>query len=305
MTKPKVAVCILSYNRLDDLKVTLPIIFSSDYTNYEVIVVDNASTDGTQNYIKEKWTDVRLIEKKSNVGVSAWNDAFKVTDAKYLLVLDDDSYVQQDLLTKAVKKIEDDPNLAVLSFRIKNPNTNFDFTDAYPTGSLSFWGCGALIRAQSAMQVGYFDEKIFLYAHELDFSMRLLNAGFTLRYDPTLVAYHFASPSNRFAKRRFYYQRSSLHYVAAKYFGFINFIKLFWAMSIITGKYGGRDNLGTSLKAILSGTIRGIFCRSPIRREVQYLYMTNFCEFITPYRRQIDLWKTSEFFESRRKFYPK
>ncbi|HSL90776.1 MAG TPA: glycosyltransferase [Ignavibacteriaceae bacterium] len=67
---PLVSVNILSYNRKDELRNTLQKVFEQDYKNIEVIVVDNASNDGSDDMVKQEYPDAQLIQLKKNIGIA-------------------------------------------------------------------------------------------------------------------------------------------------------------------------------------------------------------------------------------------
>ncbi len=89
---PLVTVNILSFNRREELRNTLTKVFEQDYKNIEIIVVDNASSDGSSEMVKNEFPDVQLIQLEENIGIAGWNEGFKAAKGVYVLVLDDDSY---------------------------------------------------------------------------------------------------------------------------------------------------------------------------------------------------------------------
>ncbi len=92
MNNPLVTVNILSFNRKEELRITLTKVFEQDYKNIEVIVVDNSSSDGSQKMVREEFPSVNIIELNENIGIAGWNKGFEIAKGKYVLVLDDDSY---------------------------------------------------------------------------------------------------------------------------------------------------------------------------------------------------------------------
>jgi GT2 family glycosyltransferase len=306
MKNPKITIAILSYNRINDIKQTIHEINNLDYKNIEVIVVDNCSNDGTGDYIKKNHPEYILIELSNNEGVSAWNHAFKRASGEFIVVLDDDSYIKGTSLTEANKHFQNNELLGILSFKIINPHTGFEFTEAYPTGNLSFWGCGAMIRKKVFENAGLFDSNIFLYVHELDFNIRVRDDGWETLYEPSIVAYHCSSPTNRVVKSRYYYGRRNIHYVISKYFSGQNLFKALCSSSIITLKYGYESSLiFTALKAIINGTISGFLNKKKISKSIENIYLNNFCEFISPWHKQLEIWTTNQkFFKDRQEYYP-
>src|SRR5437660_9897280 len=96
---PTVTVVFLVYNRRDELRTSLrQTLFESDYDPalVDVIVVDNASTDGSADMVRAEFPHVRLIVRDRNVGVSGWNEGLAAARGGYVLALDDDCYLPPD-----------------------------------------------------------------------------------------------------------------------------------------------------------------------------------------------------------------
>src|SRR4051794_16334601 len=100
---PLVTVAILAYNRRDALAVTLDKVLGElDHPadRLEVIVVDNASDDGTAEMVRERFPSVTVIRNEENVGIGGWNRAFEAGRGDWFLVLDDDCYPPPDALRR-------------------------------------------------------------------------------------------------------------------------------------------------------------------------------------------------------------
>ena len=117
---PLVSVVILTYNRMNELKNTLIKVFEQDYINIEIIVVDNASDDGTERMVKNDFPNIKYLKLVKNIGATGYNQGFEITSGKYVLVLDDDSYPLQYTLSKAVSMMENDEEIAVGHLNVFN-----------------------------------------------------------------------------------------------------------------------------------------------------------------------------------------
>jgi GT2 family glycosyltransferase len=109
---PKVSIAILTYNNLDYTKICLESVFNrTSYLNYEVIVVDNASTDGTQEYLRvlaDKEEKLRIILNNENVGFASGNNqAAKIAEGKYLILLNNDTVVPHGWVSRLLKYLRD------------------------------------------------------------------------------------------------------------------------------------------------------------------------------------------------------
>ena len=192
---PLVTVNILSFNRRDYLKITLGNVFEQSYKNIEVIVVDNASTDGTVEMIKAEFPLVRLIQMKQNIGIAGWNEGLKNAKGEYVLVLDDDSYPENETICKGLKKFNN--NVGIIAFNIFNTRINRSETEDFLSKPSHFIGCGALIKRSVIDKVGYFNEDYFIYYHELDYSARCYDKGFQVLYIPEIRVVHNQSLLSR------------------------------------------------------------------------------------------------------------
>ena len=96
--QPLVTVNILSFNRIDELRNTLTKVYEQDYKNIEVIVVDNASSDGSSEMVNNEFPSVQLIQMEKNIGIAGWNEGFKVAKGGDVFVLGDDAFSDKKLI---------------------------------------------------------------------------------------------------------------------------------------------------------------------------------------------------------------
>jgi GT2 family glycosyltransferase len=216
--KPKVAVVILTYNRIEVSKSCILSVLKSKYPNYVVIVVDNASTDGTPDVIKSEFPFIRLIRSDENLGYTGGNNigisyAIKKEDCDYILILNDDTVVESNLINELVDVAEKWPKTGIASPKtvfFEKPNR---LIQAY--GNRNFYlgvqsqslfgkrvpeeiglvrGTCFLIKKQLIEKIGLMDENFFLYFDEADLSYRVRKAGFRIIYTPSARVYHKRDP---------------------------------------------------------------------------------------------------------------
>src|SRR3954463_7989960 len=146
---PAVTIVFLVFNRREELRESLGrMLVDSDYKpgRVDAIVVDNGSTDGSAQMVRDEFPAVRLIELEENVGVSGWNAGFAVAQGDFILVLDDDCYLPADGLRRAVAAAEEHA-ADFVSFGVASTrDPDRLFTEESPMGLMSFWGCACLIR---------------------------------------------------------------------------------------------------------------------------------------------------------------
>lgn len=211
-----ISVIIANYNGKKWLKKCLDSLKKQSYKNFEVIFVDNGSSDGSVGYVREHYPKVKVVISKTNLGFAGGNN-LGATKAKgeYLLLLNNDTYIEKDFINKLLKAFETNPNLAVAQSKIvlmDNPEI-IDCCGAYWTDSsfLYYVGNGkkqtlakynrpfqvfsvkatsVLIKKSVVDEIGLFDSDFWSYYEETDFCHRAWIAGFTSIYWPSAVCFH-------------------------------------------------------------------------------------------------------------------
>ena len=212
----KVSIIIVNWNGLHHLKKCMPALSKITYPNYEVILVDNASTkDKSVEYIKRYYPKIKLVLSKENTGFSGGNNiGYKNVTGEYVLFLNNDTEVNIDFLDKLVEKIEEDDKVGGVQSKIRSmvfpskldsvgaflTNTGFLYHLGYLqkdkkeydkiTNLYTAKGACMLFRKDVIDKVGLFDDKFFAYFEETDFCHRVWLAGYTIQYAPKSVIYH-------------------------------------------------------------------------------------------------------------------
>ena len=216
---PKVSIITLTWNSYEVTRDCLLTLKKLDYPNFEIIVVDNGSTDGSQEKLDRDFPEVRHLRNTSNLGFSGGNnvairDAL-ARDTDYLLLLNNDTIVSPSFLRELVEVAEGDSRIGLLSPKIyyfeppdkiwyaggvrkplrglpKNLGLHQrDDGDNSATRETTFCtGCALLIKAAVVRQIGLLDEVFFLGFEDADWSVRASQAGFKGVYVPAAVIWH-------------------------------------------------------------------------------------------------------------------
>jgi len=285
-TDPLVNIVIVSWNRRDLLRTVLTRVGEQGYRNVEVIVVDNASTDGSPEMVRREFPEACLTVQSENLGVGAYNIGFARSGGKYVVGLDDDSWPAADAIGKAVRMMETHGDVGIIAFRILHPDSGFDSSHGWPSEVTAMIGCGFMVRRDTLEQAGYYDESFFLYCNEDDLAIRVWDLGKRVVYAPEIVAYHQTSSLHRSPLRTIYYfVRNSIWFIY-KYFG-IRKVALGW-LRIIT-IYLLSAIRRRCLKAWIKGVKDGFLGLNRVRRTVvaggvQRFYRQNAPEFRAVYR---------------------
>jgi GT2 family glycosyltransferase len=221
-SQPKVAIVILNWNGIKYLQQFLPSVLATDYTNLEIVVADNGSTDGSMEFVQKNYSTIRVIGFRRNLGFAkGYNQALKQVDAEYYVLLNSDVEVESSWVKNMLALIESDKSIAacqpkILSFANRKL---FDYAGAaggwidrfgypfakgrifdiceedrgqYNDASLIFWCSGAalFIRSEVFRQAGGFDEYFFAHQEEIDLCWRIQYLGHKLSSCPQAVVYH-------------------------------------------------------------------------------------------------------------------
>jgi GT2 family glycosyltransferase len=190
---------ISTYNRREVLLQTLRRLSDCALSceQFEIIVVDNASRDGTADAVMQENIGVRLIPLQHNRGPCAKNVGLRHARGEFVVFLDDDSYPEGDSLQRMIAHFRRDEMLGAAVFTITLPDGTRECS-AYPS---VFIGCGTGFRRAALEQVGGLPEDFFMQAEEYDLSLRLMDAGWDVRTFDDLHVTHLKTPTTRFSKR--------------------------------------------------------------------------------------------------------
>ena len=204
---PLVTLGVLNYNRCEELRRTLDVLTRAvQYPNYEIIVVDNGSTDGSIEMVRNEFPSVILHEVGENCGVSSRNIQARLARGKYLFSFDNDSIPSSpSSVFRMVRHMELHPDLDAMSTACYRPlegilenegwegfNTDFDPTLGYE-GIYIVEG-GICFRLAALRTVSGYDPSLFYGSEGLELGLQLFKQHRQIRLCPWFVTLHFASP---------------------------------------------------------------------------------------------------------------
>lgn len=239
---PLVSVVIINRNGREFVDACLRSVFSSDYPEYEVIFVDNASDDGSLEYVKDNFRNHRrlaFVENKESVGPAVGrNRGVKAAQGKYILFLDNDTKIDKICIRELVSVLENDNSigeaqakllklgadnvydcagdyLGPLGFLIERSRGAKDSGQLdYIVDILSAKSAACIIRRDVFDKIGGFDEDFYMYLEETDLSWRVWLAGYRVVFVPQAVVYHaFNTPKKVFKK---YYSKYIVRYYGCR-----------------------------------------------------------------------------------------
>lgn len=210
------SVNIVNYNGKRFLPDFFDSLFKQTYKNFEVIFVDNNSTDGSVDYVRHNYSQVRIIENKDNSGYAEGNNiGYKNSRGEFILIINNDTILKEDLIEKMLKAFDEIPDLGAVQpmVRLMNEkekldacgsfwtNTGFNYHyGIYKKASLSIYnnsfpvygikGMCMMIPRKVIEKTGLFDSDFWCYFEETDFCHRVWLAGYECWYYPETFIYH-------------------------------------------------------------------------------------------------------------------
>ncbi len=222
-----VSVIIPNYNGKEYIRACLDSLLAQGTGALSVIVVDNASTDGSPEIIRSEYPSVKLICLKKNYGFSrAVNEGIRAAETEYVILLNNDTRVEAGFAAELLRAIRQDARIFSCQAQMRQMDhpglldNAGDFYCAlgwavtrgkgrscacYDREDTIFSSCAgaAIYRKCIFDKIGYFDEKHFAYLEDVDICYRARIAGYENRYAPLAVVYHKGSASTGSRYNRF------------------------------------------------------------------------------------------------------
>lgn len=193
-----VTLVVLANNRREEIARNVALILSAmqHQHEFEVIVVDNGSTDGTKEllYEMQEWHPaLKIVLNEENLGVAGGrNSGFELASRDYIVALDDDSRIDIESLRQIPAIFDVHEDWGVLAFKVVHAATGAQQTihGDTPCEVANHHGAGFAFRRKLYQELGGIDPECNFGAEEFDFAIRVHNAGFKVQYIPTIVVYH-------------------------------------------------------------------------------------------------------------------
>jgi len=281
--------------------------------DFEVIYVDNASGDGSVDMVKREFPKVRIIENKRNEGfIKANNQGIEIAQGRYVLLLNSDTIVLDNAIAKTVQFADAHQDTAVVGCRVLNPDrtlqrdcfmypsalnmflaatylhqvfprnrffgrermTWWDFDDVREVETIC--GCFSLVRHKAIEQVGFMDERYFLYGDDPDWCYRFRKHGWKIMFTPEAEIIHYGGQTTKQMARKFRLQlhgselifmklhRSKLTFPFARFLtaSFLLLRVPYWLVHAVLYKSERKRSLETAITYLIGG----FYCLANWRR---------------------------------------
>ncbi|MFM7566298.1 MAG: glycosyltransferase family 2 protein [Flavobacteriales bacterium] len=283
----KLSIIIVNYNVAYFLEQCLSSVFQSRCSSaIEVIVIDNASIDRSADMVKTKFPQVLWIANQENVGFSrANNQGIAMAKGEFVLLLNPDTVVEEETLSKVIHQMEEDESIGGLGVRMVDGKGNFlpESKRGLPTPSVAFYkifglsslfpksrifgkyhlgyldpqkthevdvlsGAFMCLRKSVLEAIGYLDETFFMYGEDIDLSYRITKAGFKNLYFPETTIIHYKGESTK---------KSSVNYVLVFYKAMSIFAKKHFKQNH-AALFSAMIHLGIFIRALFAVINRGV-----------------------------------------------
>ncbi len=234
--KRKISIAIVSYNVREFLyQCLLSVSRASANLEAEILIVDNASVDGSVQMVKQNYPAARLIENKQNVGFAAANNqALKQATGEFFVMLNPDTIVQEDTFEKLISFFDKTPDAGIAGCKILNPDGSFsvDSRHSIPSPMTALWkmfglnrlfpgskifgrynmtyldadeiapvdaisGSFMMFRNNVFLEAGGLDEDYFMYCEDIDLCYRVAHNGWKVYYVPETNIIHYKGESTK------------------------------------------------------------------------------------------------------------
>ncbi len=274
---PTVTVIVLNYNGLKHLQSCFASLIRLDYPTdrLELMLVDNASSDGSVEYVRQTYPQVKIVQNTENLGFAAGNNVgARAASGQYVVFLNNDMWVDSQLIRGLIKAVQSDPKVVCAGAKILNwDGSQFDFAGsaahfagyAYQVGmgkmfspdefneiKPMLFACGGamMIDRQVFLEAGGFDEDYFIYYEDLDLGWRLWILGYKVVFAPDAVVNHWhhgTMDSFSDFRKKVLFKRNALYSIIKNY---------------------SDENLGRVLPAVLLATTNAVIERAARHRHI-------------------------------------
>lgn len=285
---PSIAVCILNWNGQSLLEQYLPsVVEYSNYANTQLVMIDNASTDGSIGFVKKSYPQIKIVQNTNNMGfVGGYNVGLQQVSADYYILLNSDVAVTKNWIAPIAELMQSDPTIFAVQPKIRSDlqPTYFEYAGAaggcidslgyifcrgrffdvceidtgqYDKTTEIFWASGAAMFVRSSVfwALGGLDNDFFAHMEEIDLCWRAKQAGYKIMVCPQSVVYHLGGGSLPYGSpRKLYYNfRNNLVMLCKnlRTFEFFTILPTRLLLDVIAAAKSAIGGKSTDTKAIL------------------------------------------------------
>lgn len=263
-----VTIIITTRNRADELKATL-VSCATQSVKHEIIVVDDASADGTSELIKREYPEVKLINHEECKGlVASRNEATEAASGEFVFSIDDDAvFTSKDTLSRCLECFKDD-RVGAVAMPYVNVNISSHIYHEVPDdgtvrAAYTFTGTAHAHRRDLFLKLKGYRPFLFHWGEERDYCLRMMDAGYRVAVGCASPIHHMTSPKRDRKAQNVYLYRNQILFATLNSPG--RYLAVLWAWAVIWSIIDGSRN-GTPV-VLAKGLWRGVVDSWRFRKE--------------------------------------
>jgi len=279
-----VSIIIVNWNAKKFLKECIESLLSQSFTDYEIILVDNVSSDDSVSFVTENFPQVKIIQNNDNVGFAEGNNiGIKNSTGKIIVLFNPDVVADKKWLSILVDTLQSSEKIAAVTGKMYYLGDKYgkdavfctwskinpysakptNFYENEPLAKVDYLSGAAMVVKRDVLdKIGLMDSDYFLYFEETDLCARMIRAGYDLMYIPSAIVWHAVSPLSNSENKVYYMERSKIRF-ALKNFDSFYFLPFFLI------------SLADTIFIILRDLKNRNFYRSKIRLRAIYWNLIN------------------------------
>lgn len=309
-----VSIIIVNWNAIKYLESCITSLEGQNYKNFEIIMVDNDSSDGSVEYVEKNFSKVRIIKNKLNVGFAEGNNiGIKNSTGDIIALFNPDAKAERNWLSTMVSLLQSSEKIAAVSGKMYYMGDQYgkdavfctwpkidqysaiayNFHDHEPTSKVDYLTGGAMVVKKSVIdRIGLLDGDYFMYFEETDWCARMIRAGYDLIYTPDAIVWHHVSATISESDKKIYFMERSRIRFALKNFD-ASYVPIFISNILVE-----------SIFIFLRDIKNGIFSRTKIRLQAISWNLFHLVETIENRKKDMSLLKKNGIIKSYNKSLP-
>lgn len=259
MKQPLVSIIIVNYNGKEYLNECITSLLNQTYQDFEIILVDNKSSDDSLDFVSHNFPDVRLIRNEDNLGFAyGCNVGIHAARGDLICLFNQDAIADKEWLSTLVYVLQSSESVAAVAGKVLYWGNRYGENkvfctwakvDPYTAGAYNFFkgdepmsyvdyltGAAMLVKREVIDKVGLLDEAYFLYFDETEWCARMIRASYDLAYVPQAIVWHVVSGSISDSYVKLYYITRSRLRFALKNFD-LSYLPIFFAFFVVENIY--------------------------------------------------------------------
>lgn len=314
MAEPLTSIVIVNWNGGKYLNDCITSLENQIYQNYEIILVDNASSDGSVEFVERQFPKVHVIKNKENVGFAEGNNVgIRNSKGEIIALFNPDAVADKNWLSNLISILQSSDKIGAAMGKMYYLGDQYgkdqvfctwpkistitampyNFHDNEPVSKVDYLSGAAMVVKKSVIEkIGLLDSDYFLYFEETDWCARMIRAGYDLLYSPYAIVWHVVSATISESDKKIYFMERSRIRFAIKNFDILYLIAFSFLFMSETLFVIGRD------------IVKMNFARTKIRIRAICWNLTHLGKTVTQRNKEMDILRKNKILNSYNKSLP-